>query len=789
MSAVIAVATLALGLGINAAIFSLTRDVLLRPLPYRDADRLVQVFEKSQPLGVDSAPTAPVNYAAWRDRVGAFEHTAFFRRVSFNAATRTTPAQVEGFRVSPGFFPLLGVEPMLGRNFTDDDARPGRDGVVMLGNGFWHRRFDGDPAIVGQTIVVDATPCVVVGVLPPSFKIFRVLNRELDVFRPFVLDATDREQSMIVWARLKRGVSLEGARAEMATAYATLPIRDHQWTADVATLASRFAAQSRSILITLQWAVGLVLLIACANIANLLLAVASGRQGELAIRQALGATPWQIARDLAGETIILAGSGCAVAIAVAAWIVAALNARVSFADVNRLEPFRVDGWVFAFTAALAVGVALVFGLLPARAAADANVVDALKDATPGATAGISTRRLRHALVIGELALAIVLTASAFALARSVLALQGFARGFNPDRVMTGQISLNDPRYADTPRLVHVATAMLERLAASPGVVSAALVNYPPVATIRVGVPVTIEGRPPPAKNQLWLARYFVVAPNFFHTAQIPIVRGRDFTVADDLVAPGVAIVSEGFARRFWNGTDVIGHRLRPEFPESDAFWIPRGARQMLTIVGVAGDVREDGLPDSEGVPQLYLPYAQSPTVVVTLLARMSGTPEAGAPAIREAARSADPQAPVSYEMSFEGVIDETFARPREMAWLIGAFAALASVLAAVGVFGVMTYLTNARGREIRIRVALGAAPVDVVALIASHAMKLTVIGAAIGIVLAPVALSLIGSLLFGVGPLNLLTLAAVTALLGAISLFASLVPAWLAARPGPITLH
>src|SRR5690349_5621213 len=239
MSAGVAVVTLALGLGVNAAIFSLTKDVLLRPLPYRDADRLVQVFEKSPALGVDSAPTSPVNFAAWRDRVDVFERTAFFRRVSFNTTTRTTPAQVEGFRVSPDFFPLLGVEPMLGRNFADSDARPGGDAVVVLGNGFWHRRFDANPAIVGQTIIVDATPCVVVGVLPSSFKIFRVLNRELDLFRPFVLDATDREQSMIVWARLKPGVSLERARAEMATAYATLPIRDRLWTADVATLASR----------------------------------------------------------------------------------------------------------------------------------------------------------------------------------------------------------------------------------------------------------------------------------------------------------------------------------------------------------------------------------------------------------------------------------------------------------------------------------------------------------------------------------------------------------------------
>src|SRR2546423_619170 len=401
----VVIATPAIGLGVNAAIFSLTREVLLRPLPYKDADRLVQVFETSRTLGGGSAATAPANYVAWRDRVAAFDATAFFRRVTFNIATAATAVQVEGFRVSPSFFPLLGMEPALGRGFDESEGQQGRDRVVLLSDGFWRRHFNADPAVVGRTMNVNGASCVVIGVLPPAFRIFRVLNREIDLFLPFVLEPFDREQAMIVWARLKPGVSLDNARAQMRAVYASLPIADHVWDADVALLSTRFAAQSRSILLALQWAVALVLLIACANVANLLLAVSAGRRKEMAIRRALGASPWRIARDLAGETLVLTVAGAACAIVIAVWVVAVLNANLSFQDVNRLQPFRVDRWVIAFTVGLTLVVGLVFGALPVGAAGDVDVVGDLKESTHGTTAGASSRTLRHSLIVGELALA------------------------------------------------------------------------------------------------------------------------------------------------------------------------------------------------------------------------------------------------------------------------------------------------------------------------------------------------------------------------------------------------
>jgi putative ABC transport system permease protein len=786
----VVVATLALGVGVNTAIFSLTREVLLRPLPYRDADRLVRVFEASPTLGRTSAPVAPVNYVTWRDRVDAFEQTAAFRRVTFNVSMKTSAVQVEGFLVASAFFPMLGVDPALGRGFSGQDEQSGHNAVVLLSDGFWRRQFAADAAIVGQSIDVDGTPCTVIGVLPPSFRIYRVLNRELDLFRPFVLDPTDREQSLNVYARVKPGVSLDSARAQMATAYSTLPIPNHLWTADVALLSTSFAAQSRPILLTLQWAVALVLLIACANVANLLLAVSAGRRKELAIRQALGAGRWRIARDLVAETLVLTVAGGAFAILLARWMVAVLNATVSFQDINRLQAFRVDGWGLAFTGGLTLAVTLVFGLLPARVAGDANVVDTLKDSTHGVTPSVSNRQFRHALIIGELALAIVLTASALALTRSALALNGLERGVAVDDVMTAQVSLQGRRYDETERLVQVATAMLDRLDASPGIDAAALVNYPPMSLIRVGVPISIEGHPPPQADQPWIARYWVASPNYFRTAGIPIRVGRDFTAADDAMELGVAIASESFARRFWNSIEVVGRRVKTDFPQSNLFWIPRATRDWLTIVGVVGDVREDGLSDAASLPQLYLPYAQNPTTTVTLMARTSGLPPgAAAPAIREAVRAVDPQSPVSYEQSFEEVIHETLARPREMARLVGAFAVLALVLSSLGVYGVMAYLTTARTREMGIRVALGATSVDIMMLIVRHAMLLTTVGGAIGLLVALMALRLMSGLLFGVGPFDPSTLLVAAGLLAGVTVAASVIPAIRAARLASVSFR
>ena len=785
-----AIATLALGLGANAAVFSLTRAMLLRPLPYRDGDRLAIVLETNPARHIPTTAPTPVNYVSWRARVDAFERTSIFVRVQFNVVTPFSPGtspgvsalQVEGFRVDTSFFPMLGIEPALGRGFRSEDTVKGRDNVALLTDGFWRRRFGADPAIVGRVVVVDGVPCTIVGVLPASFRIFRVLNREIDLFRPYVLDPTEREHAINVWAKLRPGATIEEARVQLATIYATLPMADPGWSATANLLADRRSAYAQSILPLLEAAVGFVLLIACANVANLLLASAAGRRKELAVRLALGAGRWRIARDLAGESVALSAAGAAVAAVLAVWLVAAFNGVISYQDLNRSEPFQVDRWVLAFTIALAAGIALAFGLLPVRTAGEVDVVDALKDASYG-SGGVSTRRLRDAFIVAELALSIVLAASAAVVARSALALHDMPRGIAIDGVMTAQVALNDPRYDDRDRLVAATRAIADRLRASPGIAGASVINYLPLALIRMGSAIDIEGYTPRG-NERPVTRYFVIDPDYLHVAGIPLVAGRQFTAADDSGAAPVAIVSQTFAERYWNG-DAIGRHVTISFPKSVAFWIPRSSGGRLTVVGVAREVREDGIPDSTGVPQLYLPYAQNPTVVVTMVARVaSGQPQSAAQAIRNAVAAVDPQLPVSYEMSFNDIVRETFARPREAAWLIGAFAMLAFTLASIGVYGVMAYSTTARAKEIAIRVALGASRADIVSLVVGQAMTLTAIGAAVGVAATPLSLRLAQGLLFGVAAFDPWTLAAVAAGLAVVSGCAAAIPAYRAARDG-----
>jgi predicted permease len=776
-----AVATLALGFGVNAAVFSLTRSVLLRPLPYRDGDQLVQVnqtFVGRPGLGA----VAPAYYLDWRERVTAFSETTFFRRVQFNVSTRDRAVQVEGFLVAPNFFTMIGAATAYGSGFPPDASQPGRDNLVILSDGFWRRVFDGDPAVIGRSVAVDGTSCTIVGVLSPTFKIFRVLNRELDIYRPLVMDPTARTEALNVWARLKPGVSVETADAQLKTAYAALPNLEPGWSATAVLLSKRFAAGPRPVLIALEWAVALVLLIACANVANLLLAVSAGRRKELAVRTALGATRWQIARDLGGETLAIVGAGAAVAVVLAYWGVAALNAVVSFQDVNRLEPFRVDRWVLAFTVLLAAAVVLLFGLLPVRTAASAEVMDALRESTHGVTSGVSNRRLRNALIIAEVAIAIVLAVAAVALTRSAITLHDLERGVTIDGVMTAQLALNDPRYDEPGQMARTMTAIVQRLASSPAIETAAVVNYLPLSAIYPVTQVGIEGVPPPAADRPWLARYFVVSPSYLRAVGIPLLSGRDFAGSDDREGAGVAIVSETFARRFWNTTDVLGRHITPDFG-SRMFWVPRGLGGALTVVGVVRDVREDGRPDAAEFPQFYVAYAQNPSVVATLVARAAhGPPQSAIQAMRDAVRAVDPHLPLSYEMTFDEVLRETFARPRELAWLIGSFAALALLLSAIGVYGVMAFLTTTRAREIAIRLALGARRADVVGLVVGEAMKLAGAGVAVGVIATPLVFRLIGAIVYGVGPWNPAILTSVAAALAVICAAASALPAWRAAR-------
>jgi predicted permease len=684
------------------------------------------------------------------------------------------------------------VVPSLGRDFADDEGLTDQGNVVLLTNGFWQRHFGGRADVIGQRLVVDGTACTIVGVLPPTFKFFHVLNRDLDVWRPFTIDSADREHSVSVYARLRPDATVDAARAEMSAIFATLPpvsFRDG-WTPDVSLLSARFTRGPRPILATLEAAVALVMSIAAANIANLILAVAAGRRKETAVRVALGATRLQLVAELGRETLLLAGAGAAAGMLLAIWIVDLLNGSVSYQNVNRLEPFRVDSTVLLFTLGLAAASAVVFAVLPAGRAAGTDVVDALKDSSYGTTGGTPQRRLRGALVAVELALSIVLVTAAIELTRNALALNSMDRGVDESRVMTAQLALNAPQYADTRRLTGFADAVLDRLVAAPAVGSASLVNYPPLYIVGTGGPVAIEGQPA-APGAEPVAQFWVVAPRYFSTLGLRVLSGRDFDRRDTRDAPGVAIVSRRFAARFWPDTTAIGQHLTPLLPESDAFWIPRAVRRPLTIVGVVDDVREDGIPGhpDDRQPQFYLPFGQNPTRILTLVARTSGRPEELAGSIREAVREADPDQPTFDERSLVAIRQETFARSRELAWLIGAFAVLALLLAAVGVYGVMACLTAARSREIGIRMALGAERADVVRLIVGDALRLAGAGAAIGIAVTPLAMATASASVFGTGTWSVATLGGVAACLVGVAAAAAALPARKAARGATISFR
>ena len=650
----------------------------------------------------------------------------------------------------------------------------------------WGQRLSDLPAdLAGKSILVVGMGRI------GSRTVKRCVAFEMDVY---VLDPTDREHSINLYGKLKPGVALSSARAELVAAYAALPaeaFRDN-WTADIATLSTRFTTNQRPILEALEVAVALVMCIAAANIANLLLAVAAARRKEVAVRVALGATRWQLMMTLGRETLLLSGAGAIMGILSAYWVVDLLNESVSYQDINRLEPFRVDLWVVVFTGGLAIedrGLVgreefdALFALLSAHRASDTDVIDALKESSHGATSGVAHRRMRGALLVAELTLSIVLLTSALELSWSALSLNGMNRGVDTGRVMTAQLSLNGRQYADTKRLTRFAEAIVDRLNVTAGVDSASVVNYPPLSVVGTGVPVAIEGQAVDEGREP-VVQYWVVAPRYFATVGIPRLTGRDFERADTLDSPGVAIVSRRFAQQFWQRTDVIGERTTPLFPQSDAFWIPRTIRRPLTIVGVVEDVREDGIPGhpDDRAPQLYLPYSQNPTRIMTVVTRPHGVPASATPLIRDAVRTIDRDQPTFDEKTLDDVKFETFARSREVAWLIGAFALLALVLSAVGVYGVISYLTAARNREIGIRMALGASKRHVMSMIVGGAMQLALIGSAIGVVLAPMVITVERTWISGIDRLHPISLAAVVALLVAVCAVAAAIPAHRAAN-------
>ena len=790
----VAALTLALGIGANSAIFSVLHGVLLRPLPYADPAAIVLPHTRwsANPRGPFSLP----EYFDLREQTQALDRVGAY---SNGTLTLTGAGEAERLRagyVTADALPVLGVAPVLGRGFTAEEDAPGRPAVVVLGDGLWRRRFGGDPAIVGRTLTLDDIPTTVIGIMPPGFQLpshYAVPGMEL--WTLLQLDpATNRSERGGHWlevvGRLHPGLAVEAADWEVAALVAGM-VRQYpyEYQQDFGGFAVPAMEESvgriRPVLVLLMGAVGLLLLIACANVASLLLARAEARQREIAVRAALGARSGRLVRQLLTESLVLAAAGGGAGVLLASWLVHALVAAAP-PTLPRLESIGLDGWSVAFAAVLSLGTGLLFGLAPALHAAGPNLFLMLTDGGRAGTAGRQRQRLRRGLVVAQIALALVLLVGAGLLIQSFARLRGVDPGFVPDGLLTARLELSPVRYPRNDQIRAFYEELVRRLEQVPGVAAVATVKALPMTQLELGDWSFVEeGRHslPPRPADWVLANWQAVSPGYFETMRIPLLQGRDVAAADRVGAPGVAIVNRTLARRAWPGGDALGKRILLGGGASDSVW--------RTVIGVAGDVRHRGL-DVEPQPEIYLPHAQFPAGTGTalrtlrLVLRSERDPVALTSAVRAAVASLDPDLPLAEVQTMEEAMGSWAAERRLTMLLVAGFAVVAIVLGGVGIYGVMAHMVAQRTREIGIRIAVGAVPREILALVLRQGAWLAGLGIAAGTLAGLGAARLLSGLLYGIAPTDVPTFLATAVLLAAVAAAASLLPAVRATRIDPI---
>jgi len=762
---------LVLGIGANTAIFSVVNAVLLRPMPFADPARLVMVWESSPEPKKDNVAN-PRNLADWQKRNHSFEKMAAYVPfpLTMSLTGDGTPEEVPGNYASRDFFSVLGVRPALGRDFLPEEDRPSAGDVVLISDGLWSRRYRRDPHIVGRKLVVRGNPAVVVGVLPAGFRFPDV---KADIWELISLkpDAKRVGRFLAPIARLRPGVRIEQAQADMNLITAQLareyPDFNTHWGATVVPMREQFTGELRTPLLVLLGAVGLVLLIACTNVANLTLMRSSARRREMAIRTSLGATRARLVRQLIVESVILGVTGGALGLLVAVWtndvLLALLPESWSVAQVNSVT---IDGHVLAFTAGLSLGVSLLFGLLPAIRASHPGLSEALKEGSRSISASLRRNRMRAALVAGEMAVALMLLIGAGLLIQSLLRLERVAPGFQPDRILSLRIGLSDPRYHDLKKASAALDEILQRIARVPGVVSAGSIQFPPLGGLLPGTGFWVAGRPTPNPSEAPVTGVSIVTPGYFAAMGIPLLRGRLFSERDQGGAPQVTIVSQSLARQQFPHTDPIGQRL----------FVDWGRNTPYQIVGVVGDVKHEGL-DKEAKPTVYFPNAQETQTIATLMIRTGGDPMQLVPLVQETIHAFDKDQPIAAIQPLDLALSRSVARPRFQSFLLTSFAGLALLLAAIGVFGVMSYSVAQRTHEIGVRVALGAQRRQVLCLVVGQALLLALMGTAGGLAGALALTRYLRTLLFNVSPTDWLTFTLVPLVLIAVALAASYVPA------------
>jgi len=779
---IVAVITLALGIGANTAIFSVVNTVLLRPLPYKDPDRLMMVWEEASKHGYPRDTPTAANFVDWRDQNQVFEGMAAMLEASFNLTGTGDPERLEGNRVSAALFPLLGVEPQIGRVFTAAEDQPGSQRVVLLSYGLWQRRFGGDPGIVGKSLTLNGDSYTAVGVMPARFH-FPTINDQVWVpiaFSPE--EAGNRNVHYLrVLARLKPGVTMSQAQTEMSTIATRLQQQYPQTNTDVGavvtSLQEQLVGDIRPALLILLGAVALVLLIACANVANLLLARAAVRQKEIAVRVALGARRWRLIRQFLTESVLLSTLGGIVGLAIAYGGLFLLKAFIP-ENISQAREISIDFKVLGFTLLVSLATGVIFGLAPAIQAVRFNQIETLKEGGRDAATGGSGKRLRSLLVTAEVAISLVLLIGAGLLLNSFLRLRNVDPGFRIDNLLTMKIVLPEPKYEEAARRSQFYTDLVQRVEGLAGVRSAAVTTSLPLYSQGNSTSIGIEGRPAPPPGQEPIIVTRVISPEYFDTMGIPLLQGRQFTEQDTATSPNVVVISETMARRYWPNEDPIGKRIATGRIRKPEDWIQ--------VIGVVKDVRQFKLT-IDPKPQMYLSHKQAEFFFPEdLVVRTDVDPTSMAATVRNAVWQIDKDQPVSNIQTMEEILADSIARQRFSMLLLAIFAGVALVLAAVGIYGVMSYSVAQRTHEIGIRMALGAQTGSVLKLAVGYGMKLVGIGIVIGLIAAFALTRVMSTLLFGVTATDPATFTLISLLLICVAAIASYVPARRATKVDPM---
>jgi len=778
----VAMLTLALGIGANSMIFSVVNTALFRPLPYENSDQLVMVWNTFPNKGWDHTDVLARNYIFYKDRTHVFEQIAALKGQEFNLTGFDRPERVEGAMVSTNLFQLLGRQPIKGRQFSDDEAQPGHSDVTIVAQSLWQQRFGSDPNLVGKRIILNGEGYTVIGIMPDDFQ----FPRRSELWIPLVIDAAASKEgdSLQVIARLKPQIAIQQARAEMDTVSRVLeqqyPETNTGWGTRLVPLREELLGSFEPALLILLGAVGFVLLIGCANVTNLQLARATSRRREIAIRLALGAGRLRLIRQLLTESLLLAflggASGLLLAFFGLSFVVKAIPQDAGF--LLGLNNVGVDKRVLGFTFLISLLAGVISGIMPALQASDPDLNDSLKEGGREPMSGPRRTRMRGLLVISESALALVLLIGAFLMMISFMRLLKVNPGFDPANVLTVQLHLAGLEYPDANKMAPLNQQVLQRIEALPQVIAAGTVNNLPLSGSGVSISFRPQGDSAPLSEQSPSADYRIISPNYFRAMGIPLLKGREFTEQDTAGAMPVVIINETLARRFWPDSDPIGQQI----------WTG-GTRQTshnsVAIIGVVADIRHWRLNDKAGA-QMYVPYQQNPGTEMFLAIRSTSDPNLLIPAVRNEIFAIDKDQPLGRIRTMEQVLGESIAPYRLFILLLGFFADLALVLAAVGIYGVISYSVTQRMHEMGVRVALGAQTGNILRLVIGQGMSLVLIGLGTGLVGAFALTRVLSNLLYGVSASDPAYFAGASLLLAGVALIACYIPARRATKVDPM---